>query len=69
MTPQEFWDKCEHEGGGLFEGFEYGLRRGDLDESNPYFNDLILLYQNAYDDFKCREEEIMDEIDKYIERN
>lgn len=35
MTPEEFWAKCDWEGGLLEAVFGYGLDADDLDDSDP----------------------------------
>ncbi len=51
MTPKEFMDKCEWEGGGLLEGFEYGLTEEYLDNSIPEFKRCVKDMSNLYIDF------------------
>ncbi len=49
LCPKDFLDKCEWEGGNLYEGFEYGLTPQDLDDSNEDFKKII---SEAYDLFR-----------------
>lgn len=49
MNPRNFFTKCEWEGGGLFEGFDYGLTPDDLDNSDPELKELV---QRAYVNFR-----------------
>ena len=67
MTPHEFLDKCQWEGGRLFIGFEYGLRAKDLDDSNPEFKALIQKYEDHYLEFKSVQDEIEQEAIEAIE--
>lgn len=45
MSPKEFLEKCECEGGGIHNGFDYGLTPSDLDDTHKEFKDAI---QQAY---------------------
>jgi hypothetical protein len=72
MTPKEFVRKCEWEGGGLFEGFSYGLDSEDIDDSDPKFVKLVERFEKhwikadkAHDAFiaYCQEHEIGEEFD------
>lgn len=51
MSPKDFLSKLNWEGG-LFEGFTYGLRVEDLDNSDPDFNEIINKYQSEFIKFK-----------------
>lgn len=72
MTPKEFIRKCEWEGGALYEGFQYGLRLRDLDDSDPKFNKLVeefekhwIRTEKANEEMLsyCQEHEIGEEFD------
>ena len=60
MTPEEFIKKCEEEGGKLKEGFDYGLRVSDLDDSDLEFNNMVEWAEGFYLNFKREERKIYD---------
>ena len=41
MTPKEWLDKCDYEGGDILGGLQYGLTAENLDDSVPEFNKII----------------------------
>lgn len=51
LSPQEFAEKCEWEGG-IHEGFEYGLRAFHLDDSDLEFKEAVKHCENSYHDYK-----------------
>lgn len=71
MTPRRFVKKCQDEGGSLFEGFSYGLRVDDLDDSDPVFKSLVRdveekykvmePYVNLFNDY-CKENELESDV-------
>lgn len=40
MTPKEWLNKANYEGG-IYEGFTYGIRARDVDDSDPEFKALL----------------------------
>lgn len=61
MSPRDFWDKMCWEGG-LYEGFEYGLRVVDIEDKpkNKKFILLMKKYQDAFLEFQHVHEEVHD---------
>lgn len=48
MTPKQFLEKCECEGGGIHNGFEYGLTPLDLDDSHEEFKEAVKEAYNLF---------------------
>lgn len=59
MTMIEFRAKCAWEGGGLSEGFLYGLSACDLDDNEPEFKTMIAEAENHWKKFAKAEVEII----------
>ena len=57
MMPSEFLEKADYEGG-LASGFSYGLRSGDLDDSDDMFNSLVNAAEYLYQKFQLVENEL-----------
>ena len=64
MTPQEWLDKANYEGG-VYAGFEYGLHANDVDDSDPGFPWLLKTAESLANDYVNAEAALLD----YAEEN
>ncbi|SHT53858.1 Uncharacterised protein [Mycobacteroides abscessus subsp. abscessus] len=46
-TPQEFWQKCDYEGGVCDAILGYGLDETDLDDSDPELKEAVKAFRLA----------------------
>lgn len=67
MTPKEFVDKCEWEGGGIGAGFEYGIDHGALDDSDPEFKELVKMASIAHSAYVKEVHKLRDKYNYYSE--
>lgn len=57
MTPQAWLEKAMYEGG-MHEGFEYGLRASDIDDSDLEFKAFVTRAEIAHSIYAERENEL-----------
>jgi hypothetical protein len=62
MTPQEWLNKANYEGG-IYEGFTYGIRACDVDDSDPEFKALLGRAEIYALEFERAEDALLDYAD------
>jgi hypothetical protein len=59
-TKRQFMDKCAWEGGGLNEGFHYGIGSNHLDDGDPEFKAMVSEAEEHWDKFHEAERAIVE---------